>query len=178
VVTEEQVSRAVLIDALTRGFTEHLVYPIIALLHAVKFGLIRIETDLEKKALRGLSLVLLLAMAAVFTEVLQEVLSMLNMYNNDIIFAIICGAVLATGWERLLIDAMMPEKETLTITWKFPGNETVLVWTVNLIVGGAFLLQVVIGIFSPMSWGALAGVFAVSVLAIALAREIPRRVFS
>jgi hypothetical protein len=53
-----------------------------------------------------------------------------------------------------------------------------LVWTVNLIVGGAFLLQVVIGIFSPMSWGALAGVFAVSVLAIALAREIPRRVFS
>ena len=178
VVTEEQVSRAVLIDALTRGFTEHLVYPIIALLHAVKFGLIRIETDLEKKALRGLALVLLLAMAAVFTEVLQEVLSMLNLYNNDIIFAIICGAVLATGWERLLIEAMMPEKETLTITWKFPGNETVLVWTVNLIVGGAFLLQVVIGVFSPMSWGALMGVFAVSVLAIALARELPRRVFS
>ena len=178
VVTEEQVSRAVLIDALTRGFTEHLVYPIIALLHAVKFGLIRIETDLEKKALRGLALVLLLAMAAVFTEVLQEVLSMLNLYNNDIIFAIICGAVLATGWERLLIEAMMPEKETLTITWKFPGNETVLVWTVNLIVGGAFLLQVVIGVFSPMSWGAVMGVFAASVAVIALVRELPRRVFS
>ena len=73
---------------------------------------------------------------------------------------------------------MMPEKETLTITWKFPGNETVLVWTVNLIVGGAFLLQVVIGVFSPMSWGAVMGVFAASVAVIALARELPRRVFS
>jgi len=177
-VTEEQMSRAVLIDALTRGFTEHLVYPIIALLHAVKFGLIRIETDLEKKALRGLALVLLLAMAAVFTEVLQEVLNMVGLPNNDIIFAIICGPVLATGWERLLIDAMLPEKETLTITWKFPGNETVLVWTVNLLVGGAFLFQVVVGVFSPVTWGAVAGVFFLSALVLALAREIPRRVWS
>ena len=178
VITEEQEARAVLIDALTRGFTEHLVYPIIALLHAVKFGLIRIETDLEKKALRGLALVLLLAMAAVFTEVLQEVLNMVGLPNNDIIFAIICGPVLATGWEKLLIEAMLPEKETLGITWTFPGNDNVLLWTVNLIVGGAFLLQFVIGVFSPMTFAAMFGVFIASVVAIVVVREIPRRVFA
>ena len=173
VITEEQEARAVLIDALTRGFTEHLVYPIIALLHAVKFGLIRIETDLEKKALRGLALVLLLAMAAVFTEVLQEVLNMVGLPNNDIIFAIICGPVLATGWEKLLIEAMLPEKETLGITWTFPGNDSVLLWTVNLIVGGAFLLQFVIGVFSPMTFAVMFGVFIASVVAIVVVREIP-----
>lgn len=103
---------------------------------------------------------------------------MVGLPNNDIIFAIICGPVLATGWERLLIEAMLPEKETLGITWTFPGNDNVLLWTVNLIVGGAFLLQFVIGVFSPMTFAAMFGVFIASVIAIVVVREIPRRVFA
>ena len=175
VVTEEHESRAVLIDALTRGVTEHLIYPCIALMHAVKFGLIRVRTEVEKKALRVLALALLVAIAAVFTEVLQEVLLVVGLPNNDIIFALVCGLVLATGWEKKLIDAMEPEKETLNITWKYPGNERVLLWTVNIMAGGAFLLQTSIGIFSPTTWGSLAVLIAGVVVLMVVLREGERR---
>jgi len=83
--------------------------------------------------------------------------------------------VLATGWEKKLIDAMEPEKETLNITWKYPGNERVLLWTVNIMAGGAFLLQTSIGIFSPTTWGSLTVLIAGVVILMVVLREGERR---
>ncbi|MEC7168735.1 MAG: hypothetical protein VXW14_07085, partial [Candidatus Thermoplasmatota archaeon] len=74
IVTAEMESLSLVIYGLTSGFTENLIYPCVALMHAVKFGLIRIQTDAEKKMFRILSLALLVAIAAVFTEILQELL--------------------------------------------------------------------------------------------------------
>ena len=58
---------AAIITALSDGFTFHLIYPTIALLHAVKFGLITIESERDKKILRVVALGVMVAITAVFT---------------------------------------------------------------------------------------------------------------
>ena len=126
---------AEVISALSDGFTYHLVYPTIALLHAVKFGLIEIKTDEDKFILRLLVLGLMVAIAAVFTELLQEIVPV-----NDIVFAIIAGLMLATGWERRLIEALEPQEEMMLYHWKWPGDEEKLIRWVNLVVGVPFAL--------------------------------------
>jgi len=151
VITDDMESLSVVIYGLTSGFTDNLIYPCVALMHAVKFGLIRIQTDAEKKLFRLLGLALLVAIAAVFTEILQELLQIIGWFNNDIIFAVICGLVLTTGWEKKLIDALEPDAETINVSWKYPGNDKLLFWTVNFIVGGAFILQATIGLLNPES---------------------------
>ena len=151
VVTDEMEALSVVIYGLTSGFTDNLIYPCVALMHAVKFGLIRIRTDAEKKVFQILSLALLVAIAAVFTEILQELLQIIGFFNNDIIFALICGLVLTTGWEKRLIDALEPEAETINVSWKYPQNEDLLFWIVNGIVGAAFFIQVFIGMLNPES---------------------------
>ena len=151
VVTDEMEALSVVIYGLTSGFTDNLIYPCVALMHAVKFGLIRIRTDAEKKVFQILSLALLVAIAAVFTEILQELLQIIGFFNNDIIFALICGLVLTTGWEKRLIDALEPEAETINVSWKYPQNEDLLFWIVNGIVGAAFFIQVFIGVLNPES---------------------------
>ena len=155
IVTAEMESLSLVIFGLTSGFTENLIYPCVALMHAVKFGLIRIQTDAEKKMFRILSLALLVAIAAVFTEILQELLQILGFFNNDIIFALICGLVLTTGWEKKLIDALEPDAETINVSWAYPGNVTTLFWMVNFIVGSAFFFKVLVAIFGPTSLSGL-----------------------
>ena len=155
IVTAEMESLSLVIYGLTSGFTENLIYPCVALMHAVKFGLIRIQTDAEKKMFRILSLALLVAIAAVFTEILQELLQILGFFNNDIIFALICGLVLTTGWEKKLIDALEPDSETINVSWAYPGNDTMLFWMVNFIVGSAFFFKVLVAIFVPTSLSGL-----------------------
>ena len=134
-------ANAELISALSDGFTFHLVYPTIALLHAVKFGLIEIKTDQDKKILRLLTLGLMVAIAAVFTELLQEILSV-----SDIAFAIAAGLLLATGWESKLIKALEPNEEMMRYSWKWPGSEKRLLWSVNLILGVPFVLSFMMGV--------------------------------
>ena len=155
IVTAEMESLSLVIYGLTSGFTENLIYPCVALMHAVKFGLIRIQTDAEKKMFRILSLALLVAIAAVFTEILQELLQILGFFNNDIIFALICGLVLTTGWEKKLIDALEPDAETINVSWAYPGNVTMLFWMVNFIVGAAFFFKILVAIFGPTSLSGL-----------------------
>lgn len=155
IVTAEMESLSIVIYGLTSGFTENLIYPCVALMHAVKFGLIRIQTDAEKKMFRILSLALLVAIAAVFTEILQELLQILGFFNNDIIFALICGLVLTTGWEKKLIDALEPDSETITVSWAYPGNETILFWMVNFIVGAAFFFKIIVAILNPTNLSGL-----------------------
>ena len=175
VITPEMESLSVVIYGLTSGFTDNLIYPCVALMHAVKFGLIRIQTDAEKKLFRLLSLALLVAIAAVFTEILQELLQIIGWFNNDIIFAVICGLVLTTGWEKKLIDALEPDAETINVSWKYPGNDKLLFWTVNLIVGGAFILQALIGILNPESHTELILPLAIVALITALIFDANRR---
>ena len=134
-------SNAELITALSDGFTYHLVYPTIALLHAVKFGLIEIKTEQDKKLLRLLTLGLMVAIAAVFTEVLQEIVPI-----NDIAFAIVAGLLLATGWESKLIEALEPNEEMMRYSWKWPGNERQLILWVNIVVGVPFALSLLVGV--------------------------------
>jgi hypothetical protein len=175
IVTAEMESLSVVIYGLTSGFTDNLIYPCVALMHAVKFGLIRIQTDAEKKVFRVLALALLVAIAAVFTEILQELLQIIGFFNNDIIFAVICGLVLTTGWEKKLIDALEPEAETVNVSWKYPQNENLLFWVVNAIIGTAFFLQVFIGVFNPETYGALVLPFIILITAIIAANMLPRR---
>jgi len=175
IVSAEMESLSFVIYGLTSGFTENLIYPCVALMHAVKFGLIRVQTDAEKKALRLLSLALLVAIAAVFTEILQELLQIIGIFNNDIIFAVICGLVLTTGWEKRLIDALEPEPETINVSWKYPQNENLLFWIVNGIVGGAFFLQFVIGVFDPETQGGLVLPVLLFIAGIVIASVVSRR---
>lgn len=132
---------AELISALSDGFTYHLVYPTIALLHAVKFGLIEIKTEQDKKILRLLTLGLMVAIAAVFTELLQEIIPV-----SDIAFAIAAGLLLATGWESKLIKALEPNEEMMRYSWKWPGDEKRLVLGVNLVLGVPFVLSLLMGV--------------------------------
>jgi hypothetical protein len=51
----------------------------------------------------------------------------------------------------------------------------VLLWTVNIMAGGAFLLQASIGMFSPTTWGSLAVLIAGVVVLMVVLREGERR---
>ena len=63
---------AAIITALSDGFTFHLIYPTIALLHAVKFGLITIELS-DRKILQG-GLAVMVAITVVFTTLLEVII--------------------------------------------------------------------------------------------------------
>ena len=132
---------AQIITALSDGFTFHLIYPTIALLHAVKFGLITIETDRDRKILRIVSLGVMVAITAVFTTLLEVIIPV-----SDIVLAVLCGLVLATGWERHLIDALEPDEEMRTISWAWPGNERSMMWGVNLMIGIPFAIKLLAGV--------------------------------
>ena len=132
---------AVLIDALTDSFTFHLIYPTIALLHAVKFGLINIDTERDRKILRVTCLGVMVGIAAIFTEILQEIVNV-----PDIAFAVLCGLVLATGWEKKLIDALEPSEEMKVYSWDWPGNNKTLLYTVNITVGATLIIHTLLGV--------------------------------
>jgi hypothetical protein len=133
---------AAIISALSDGFTFHLIYPTIALLHAVKFGLITIQTERDKKILRIVALGVMVAITAVFTTLLEIIIPV-----PDILLAVVCGLVLATGWERYLIDALEPDEEMKTISWAWPGDERKMMIGVNLMIGIPFLIKVLAGVF-------------------------------
>ena len=132
---------AQIITALSDGFTFHLIYPTIALLHAVKFGLISIESERDQKILRVVALMVMVAITAVFTTLLEVIIPV-----PDIVLAVLCGLVLATGWERHLIDALEPDEEMKTISWAWPGNEKAMIWGVNLMIGIPFVMKVLTGV--------------------------------
>lgn len=132
---------AIIISALSNGFTLHLIYPTIALLHAVKFGLITIESDRDKKILRIVALGVMVAITAVFTSLLEIIIPV-----PDIVLAVLCGLVLATGWERYLIDALEPDEEMKSVSWAWPGNERKLMWSVNLMIGIPFVINLITGV--------------------------------
>jgi hypothetical protein len=134
-------SNAEIITALSDGFSFHLIYPTIALLHAVKFGLITIETDRDRKVLRIVSLGVMVAITAVFTTLLEVIIPV-----PDIVLAVLCGLVLATGWERYLIDALEPDEEMKTVSWAWPGNERSMIWGVNLMIGIPFVIKLLAGV--------------------------------
>ena len=132
---------AEIITALSDGFNFHLIYPTIALLHAVKFGLIRIESERDKKILRIVTLGVMVAITAVFSSLLEVIIPV-----PDIVIAVLCGLVLATGWERYLIDALEPDTEMTTVSWAWPGNERALMWGVNLMIGILFAFKILAGV--------------------------------
>lgn len=132
---------AAIITALSDGFTFHLIYPTIALLHAVKFGLITIESERDKKILRVVALGVMVAITAVFTTLLEIIIPV-----PDILLAVACGLVLATGWERYLIDALEPDEEMKTISWAWPGNERAMMIGVNLMIGVPFVIKLLTGV--------------------------------
>lgn len=132
---------AAIITALSDGFTFHLIYPTIALLHAVKFGLITIESERDKKILRVVALGVMVAITAVFTTLLEVIIPV-----PDILLAVACGLVLATGWERYLIDALEPDEEMKTISWAWPGNERAMMIGVNLMIGVPFVIKLFTGV--------------------------------
>ena len=132
---------AAIITALSDGFTFHLIYPTIALLHAVKFGLITIESERDKKILRVVALGVMVAITAVFTTLLEVIIPV-----PDILLAVACGLVLATGWERYLIDALEPDEEMKTISWAWPGNERAMMIGVNLMIGVPFVIKLLTGV--------------------------------
>ena len=132
---------AAIITALSDGFTFHLIYPTIALLHAVKFGLITIESERDKKILRVVALGVMVAITAVFTTLLEVIIPI-----PDILLAVACGLVLATGWERYLIDALEPDEEMKTISWAWPGNERAMMIGVNLMIGVPFVIKLFTGV--------------------------------
>ena len=134
---------AAIITALSDGFTFHLIYPTIALLHAVKFGLINIESERDRKILRVVALGVMVAITAVFTTLLEVIIPV-----PDILLAVACGLVLATGWERYLIDALEPDEEMKTISWAWPGNERAMMIGVNLMIG----VPLVIKLFTGVMW--------------------------
>ena len=74
-----------------------------------------------------------------------------------------------------MIDALEPDAETINVSWKYPGNEKLLFWTVNLIVGGAFVLQAMIGILNPESHSELILPLAIVGLIMALIFDANRR---
>ena len=132
---------AAIISALSDGFTFHLIYPTIALLHAVKFGLITIESERDRKILRVVALGVMVAITAVFTTLLEVIIPV-----PDILLAVACGLVLATGWERYLIDALEPDEEMKTISWAWPGNERAMMIGVNLMIGVPFVIKLFTGV--------------------------------
>ena len=132
---------AAIITALSDGFTFHLIYPTIALLHAVKFGLITIESERDRKILRVVALGVMVAITAVFTTLLEVIIPV-----PDILLAVACGLVLATGWERYLIDALEPDEEMKTISWAWPGNERAMMIGVNLMIGVPFVIKLFTGV--------------------------------
>jgi hypothetical protein len=132
---------AAIITALSDGFTFHLIYPTIALLHAVKFGLITIESERDQKILRVVALGVMVAITAVFTTLLEVIIPV-----PDILLAVACGLVLATGWERYLIDALEPDEEMKTISWAWPGNERAMMIGVNLMIGLPFVIKLFTGV--------------------------------
>lgn len=132
---------AAIITALSDGFTFHLIYPTIALLHAVKFGLITIESERDKKILRVVALGVMVAITAVFTTLLEVIIPV-----PDILLAVACGLVLATGWERYLIDALEPDEEMKTVSWAWPGNERAMMIGVNLMIGVPFVIKLFTGV--------------------------------
>lgn len=132
---------AAIITALSDGFTFHLIYPTIALLHAVKFGLITIESERDKKILHVVALGVMVAITAVFTTLLEVIIPV-----PDILLAVACGLVLATGWERYLIDALEPDEEMKTISWAWPGNERAMMIGVNLMIGVPFVIKLFTGV--------------------------------
>ena len=132
---------AAIISALSDGFTFHLIYPTIALLHAVKFGLITIETERDKKILRIVALGVMVAITAVFTTLLEIIIPV-----PDILLAVACGLVLATGWERYLIDALEPDEEMKTVSWAWPGDERKMMIGVNLMIGVPFVIKLLAGV--------------------------------
>jgi len=132
---------AEIITALSDGFNFHLIYPTIALLHAVKFGLIRIESERDKKILRIVTLGVMVAITAVFSSLLEVIIPV-----PDIVIAVLCGLVLATGWERYLIDALEPDTEMTTVSWAWPGNERALMWSINLMIGIPFAFKILAGV--------------------------------
>ena len=132
---------AIIISALSDGFTLHLIYPTIALLHAVKFGLITIESERDKKVLRIVALGVMVAITAVFTSLLEIIIPV-----PDIVLAVLCGLVLATGWERYLINALQPDAEMKNVSWAWPGNERKLMWSVNLMIGIPFVIRLLTGV--------------------------------
>lgn len=136
-----QDANAEIITALSDGFSFHLIYPTIALLHAVKFGLITIESERDRKILRVVSLGVMVAITAVFTTLLEVIIPV-----PDIVLAVLCGLVLATGWERHLIDALEPDEEMKTVSWAWPGNERSMIWGVNLMIGIPFAIKLLAGV--------------------------------
>tara|TARA_B110000495_G_scaffold98804_1_gene85451 strand:- start:325 stop:1659 length:1335 start_codon:yes stop_codon:yes gene_type:complete len=132
---------AIIISALSDGFAMHLIYPTIALLHAVKFGLITIESERDKKIFRIVALGVMVAITAVFTSLLEIIIPV-----PDIVLAVLCGLVLATGWERYLIDALEPDEEMKNVSWAWPGNERGLMWTINLMIGIPFAINLLTGV--------------------------------
>lgn len=134
-------ANAEIITALSDGFTFHLIYPTIALLHAVKFGLITIESEKDRKILRVVALMVMVAITAVFTSLLEIIIPV-----PDIVLAVLCALVLATGWEKKLIDALEPNEEMLTVSWAWPGNERRLMWGVNLMIGIPFVVHLLAGV--------------------------------
>jgi hypothetical protein len=107
----------------------------------VKFGLINIETERDRKILRIVALGVMVAIAAVFTTLLEIIIPV-----PDILLAVVCGLVLATGWERHLIDALEPDEEMKTISWAWPGDERKLLLGVNLMIGIPFVLKLLTGV--------------------------------
>jgi len=83
----------------------------------------------------------MVAIAAVFTELLQEIIPV-----SDIAFAIAAGLLLATGWESKLIKALEPNEEMMRYSWKWPGDEKRLVLGVNLVLGVPFVLSLLMGV--------------------------------
>mgnify|MGYP006156232071 FL=1 len=134
-------SNAEIISALSDGFTFHLIYPTIALLHAVKFGLITIESERDQKILRIVALGVMVAITAVFTSLLEIIIPV-----PDIVLAVLCALVLATGWEKKLIDALEPDEEMLKVSWAWPGDERKLLWGVNLMIGIPFVVALMAGV--------------------------------
>jgi len=132
---------AAIITALSDGFTFHLIYPTIALLHAVKFGLITIESERDKKILRVVALGVMVATPAVFPTLLEVIIP-----APDSLLAVACGLVLATGWERYLINALEPDEEMKTISWAWPGNERAMIIGVNLMIGIPFVIKLFTGV--------------------------------
>jgi hypothetical protein len=107
----------------------------------VKFGLITIESERDRKILRVVSLGVMVAITAVFTTLLEVIIPV-----PDIVLAVLCGLVLATGWERHLIDALEPDEEMKTVSWAWPGNERSMIWGVNLMIGIPFAIKLLAGV--------------------------------
>ena len=83
----------------------------------------------------------MVAITAVFTSLLEIIIPV-----PDIVLAVLCALVLATGWEKKLIDALEPDEEMLTVSWAWPGSERKLMWGVNLMIGIPFVVHLLAGV--------------------------------